>query len=680
MRDGISNRSARRALLVTTLGMVLGLFATGSFARQSDEPLSPRIANYEMDILLDKKERSLEGDETLTWTNTTSQPAGDLHFHLYYNAWRNNKSSFFRGYRYRDFNLSGYRKDEWAYCDIRKIILLEDEGRERRDVTGLLEYIQPNDGNPHDRTVMRVPLEQPVGPGETIRVQIQWTSKVPRTFRRTGVRGDTYFLAQWFPKIGVFEESGWNCHQFTGTEFFADFGTYDVRLTVPADWVVGATGKRESPPTPNDDGTVTHRFVQHDVHDFAWTTSPDYIVDEQEFTAEGLPSVRMRLLLQPDHKAKKQRYFEATAHTLKHFGQWFGPYPYDHVTIVDPAFRSGSGGMEYPTFFTGGTRWLSPASMLSPEGVTVHECGHQWWYGIVANNEFEHAWLDEGLNTYSERRVRHEVYPPSKMTRRYFDGIVPVVFHDLPATFRLDSADRYRGFESTLKRDSMATDSWKIGPGAYGRLSYDKPALMLRTLENFLGWEAMQKVFSTYYDRWKFKHPKPQDFFDVVDEVTGQDMGWFFEAAYYGSGLFDYGVDSVKSQRTDKVRGLVEEDGELVPAPKTGRTRESEYESSVVVRRWGNATFPVEVRVTFDDGEQRIENWNGKSRWTRFDYTRPSRVARVEVDPDRRLVLDVNSVNNTWVRESERRQASLKWGVRWTLWLQNLLEQMAFFS
>lgn len=215
-------------------------------------------------------------------------------------------------------------------------------------------------------------------------VDMEWRARVPRTFARTGVRGDSWFVAHWFPKVGVFEPEGWNCHQYhAATEYFSDYGVYDVAITLPPRYVVGATGleveRRDEP-----DGRVTHRYRQEDVHAFTWTASPDYLVREKLFEAPGLPAVAMRLLLQPDHSAQDERYFAATAAALELYGRWFGPYPYGHVTIVDPAWGSGAGGMEYPTLFTGGSRLFNPVGGGSPEGVTIHEAGHQFWYGIRA--------------------------------------------------------------------------------------------------------------------------------------------------------------------------------------------------------------------------------------------------------------------------------------------------------
>ncbi len=657
--------------------------------------LSARNANYDIDVRLDTERKILDGREILTWTNTTEHPAPDLQFHLYYNAWRNTESSFLRSVRYRSRDFTDRGDDEWAYSDVKLVQLLGDSGSaekqpaeapEGQPATVLVpEFIQPDDGNPHDRTVMRVTLPEPVAPGATVRVAIHWEAKVPRTFARTGTIADYYFLAQWFPKVGVFEADGtWNCHQFIQTEFYADFGVYDVRMTVPTGWVLGATGK-EVQVRDNGDGTSTHQFVQEDVHDFTWTTSPYFTVHESRFEEPGLPPVDMRLLLMPDHADRVERYFNATRAALKYYGTWWGAYPYDHVTVVDPAYQSRTGGMEYPTLFTGGTRWLSPPPMRSPEGVTVHEAGHQFWYGIVANNEFENAWMDEGFDTYSTTRTMEVAYPNPVLTQRYFEGFLPVVFPSVPMTERTIGADAYGGFHTELKLDPMSTPSWRYGPGAYGLNSYGKPGMMLRTLENMLGWETFQKVMSTYYQRWKFRHPKPEDFFAVVNEVSGQDLGWYFAQTYDSSDVFDYAVESVDSRPVRSPRGYVESEGGLAFAPgEAGEEDESDeaaqYDSTVIVRRWGEAIFPVQIEIAFADGETVREQWDGRSRWARFDYTRPAKVETVRVDPEHKLTLDVDFTNNSWTRQPEARFASRKWASKWMIWVQSMLEFFSFLS
>ncbi len=684
-------RLRRKKIYLLSLCLILGLNTLPLSAQQPDadsrmsEPLSPRNANYTMDVKLDVEKRLINGTEVLNWRNTTSHPTDELQFHLYYNAWRNTTSSYLNSIRYRtSFNYSDYDENDWAYCDVQSMKVLPGHGFPETDLTAALEFIQPDDGNEDDRTVLRARLPGPVGPGETISLEIQWETKVPRPFSRTGVRGDYYFLAQWFPKIGVFEPDGaWNCHQFIQTEFYADFGVYDVKMTVPTGWILGATG-REIERNDNGDGSTTHRYYQEDVHDFTWVTTPHFTVHTQRFEDPDLPPVEMRLLLMPDHAGKRDRYFAATASALKRYGSWWGAYPYGHVTVVDPAYRSRSGGMEYPTFFTGGTRWLSPPEMRSPESVTIHEAGHQFWYGIMANNEFEYAWLDEGFNTYSTTRTLEADYPPPVLTRRYFDGFIPVVFSSVKLAQRTQGADQYLGFYSTLKRDPMSTISWKFGANSYGLNSYGKPGMMLRTLENYLGWETFQKIMSTYFERWKFKHPRPEDFFEIVDEVSGQDMGWFFEQTYNSSSVFDYAVGRVVSKQVKEPHGYIELDDELIfqeeKSVKDSTDEEKQYQSSVFVRRWGEAIFPVEVKITFDDDEEILEHWEGKARWTRFDYLKPAKVVRVEVDPEHKLALDVNYSNNSWVSKSRAEDASLRWVTKWMIWLQSVVEFFAFFS
>lgn len=631
-----------------------------------------QAAGYQMEVRLDPARKLITGTALMTWTNSTVFASPDLRFHLYYNAWRDTKSSFLKSNRMLVRDFRDWGKDDWAYNEILSLKVLPEPGFQEADLTSLIEYIQPNDGNPHDRTVMRVVLPQPVPPGGTMRLKIDFRTKVPRTFARTGFRGDYFFLAHWFPKLGVFQEDGaWNCHQFIQTEFFADYGAYDVKMTVPRDWIVGATGlprgRRE-----NSDGTATHHYYQENVHDFAWVASPDFLEFRERFEHPSLKPVEMRLLLMPDHQGQERRYFAATRAALRYYGEWFGEYPYGHITVIDPAYQSGSGGMEYPTFFTGGTRWLNPEGSGSPEGVTVHECGHQFWYGIIGNNEFEDAWLDEGFNSYSTRRVMLEVFGPAPLSRRYLEGFVPVLFEGM-----LQSnwpAAGLGGFYSDLKLDVMAKPSWQYGPaarrgggpeegrargaraygpGAYTINSYTKPSLMLLTLERYLGWQTFQKIMSTYFSRWRFKHPRPKDYFDVANEITGRDLSWFWEQTYYSSNVFDYAVDSVTSSE-DEIQ-------------------------SVVLRRWGEGIFPVEVEVTFTDATVKRERWDGRSRWIRYEYQKKQKIRTVRVDPDGKLALDVNSTNNSWNRNSSAPFAARKWALKWMIWLQNLMELFAFF-
>ena len=640
---------------------------------------SPRNANYSIDVQLDAATHTLTGRGVLTWRNISSISTSELQFHLYYNAWKNTRSTWMREQRLGG-NAGRHSRPEadWGWIEVSSVRLLGAGDAPPIELTSHLRYISP-DGNPDDQTVLAVPLLREVDPGETVNVLFEWTSKVPRTFARTGAIGNFFFLAQWFPKVGVLEDTGWNCHEFHATtEFFSDYGVYDVRITAPTGWVVGATGLSDEA-RDNGDGTTTHRYHQEDVHDFAWTTSPDYLDLTERFEHPTLPDVEMQLLLQPEHAGQADRHFEATRAALTHYGEWYGPYPYEHITIVDPAWRSGAGGMEYPTLFTAGTRWLAPAGVTVPESVTVHEAGHQFWYGIVGSNEFEHAWLDEGLNTFSEARAIAEAVMPNYHSARYFGGFIPYVFRDIPLS-RATDGNRLNTYRRAASFNEPATPSYQYYPAWSGAVAttYAKTALWLHTLERYLGWPTLQRILETFFDRWQFRHPGPQDFFDVANEVSEQDLTWFFDQVYRSSEVFDYGVQELSS-RPASDRGFFVEDEALTPTFTAETDTQDLFETTVIVRRYGEAIFPVDVLVVFENGEEARERWDGSARWRAFTYERPARATRAHVDPDRVLLLDVNYTNNSKTSTPKTEEATTKWMLKWMVWLQDLMLTYAFF-
>jgi hypothetical protein len=648
-----------------------------SAGRQDDRPVpgarSARNANYEIDARLDHATRTITGSEIIRWRNIGRAPTGEIFLHLYWNAWRNDSSSWMREARLA--GDSGRRDpSDWSYLDLTAVSLVGEGGRES-DLLPSLAFAQPDDGNADDRTLVRVPLEAAVPPGGEITLRVGWTARVPRPFARTGTIGRFYFVAHWFPKVAVYEDGRWTAHQFhANTEFFSDYGRYDVRLTVPRGWIVGATGAEQSR-TDNPDQTTTHRYVQDDVHDFTWTTSPDYVEHRQTFEHQGLPRVEMRLLLQPEHQGQEDRHFAATAAALRYYGEWYGPYPYPTLTVVDPAYQSEAGGMEYPTLFTAGTRWLAPRDTNSPEAVTVHEAGHQFWYAMVGNNEFEDAWLDEGLNTFSEERVQSIAFQPNFRVDRFFGGFVPWQYRNWPLA-RATDGNGLNGYRAAAESDTPATATYRYWPGTHAFISYSKTALWLHTLERHLGWDTLQRILSTFFARWQFRHPRPDDFFAVANEVSGQDLTWFFDQVYRSSNTFDYAVAQV-----DTAPLVVAGFDDARPQPRVGERGDAAMlRTTVVVRREGEAVFPVDVVTTFENGEEVRERWDGRERWRLFTYDRRSRPARVVVDPERVLLLDVNYTNNSWIRSPRAAEAADKWALTWMVWFQDLLMTWAFFA
>ena len=621
-------------------------------SQKYDQPVpgarSPRNASYDIDVRLEPGDRSLHGTERIRWRNISANPTSELQFHLYWNAWRNGESTWLRERRLGG-NTATPRSDAWGWTDIRQLRVRWADNRIDA-LTPRLHFIAPDDGNTADQTVASVPLPRSVAPNETIDIDIEWSAKIPRPFSRTGYIDEYYFFGQWFPKLGVLEDAGWNTHQFhSGTEFYSDYGVYDVRMTVPHGYVVGASGRQVSVGDgPN--GSAIHRYHEEDIHDFAWTTSPHFLVRTRAFQHSTLPHVQMRLLLQPEHADQEDRHFDSTVAALQNYGEWFGAYPYDHVTVVDPAFQSASRGMEYPTLFTAGTRWIAPRRDIALEEVTIHEAGHQWWYGAVGSNEFEHAWMDEGINQFSEARADDAAFAANNyLVRRYFGGFVPWVFKDIRVQRHWDEG--ISGYRVQAESDAEATPSFRYWPSTGGNITYFKTALWLHTLEKWFGWSTLQRGMSAYFERWKFRHPQPEDFFAAISEAAGRDLTPFWNEVYRGSNTFDYGVQQLTS----------------TPAGP------GKFRTTVVARRFGEATFPVDVVTTFSDGTKKTERWDGVERRIIYRYDSKVRARSVQVDPDRVLMLDVNYTNNSRTLQPRAGEASLKWSLKWMTWLQDVL-------
>jgi hypothetical protein len=644
----------------------LALLSPAAPARAVDFP-PPAVASYQITCKLDADAKTIEGAEVLTWKNTTSRPAPTLRFHLYLNAFRNTLSTFWKesGGLGRDGRLS----DSWGSVEIRRMTASDGA-----DLLPALRYVAPDDGNADDRTVAEVILGKPVAPGETISIAIDFLSRLPRVAVRTGYKDDFFMVVQWFPKIGVLQESGWNCHQFHATsEFFSDFGRYDVSIDLPRRFKgkVGATGRRTDERETSGD-RILYRFQQDGVHDFAWTTDPGYVVLEDTFREAGIGDVQLILLLQPEHRAQAERYFKAAKASLSGYGKVLGPYPYPTLTIVDPPWGArGAGGMEYPTLITGGTSWSAPRAVERPESVTIHEAGHQFFYGLLASNEFEEAWLDEGFNTYMTDRVLKAAYGPNHVELDVFGLHFPL---GIDIHYPLDANRRY--FE-TADWDPLASYAWKFrNRRSYGALVYSKTALTLATLERMIGTPTMDHALRLYADRWRFRHPTTKDFIDAVRDATGKDWGWFFDRTIFSSGIVDYAVEEATCVPALPPRGLFEKDKEnsqLVAVPPADRAHPKGWDTVVTVIRRGDVALPVDVLLRFDGGHVHRVNWDGEARWTRFRVSGGPRLIEALVDPDEKILLDVDRTNNGRRPEADPRAAT-RWSARAVFWVQNMID------
>ncbi len=622
--------------------------------------LSKPIVRYDIQAKLLSESKTIQGHQVLTWLNDSEIPVGDLRFHLYMNAFKNNRSTFMKesGGRHRGFRLD---KDNWGFIDVSKI-----EVKDGADLTPTMEYIQPDDGNADDQTVMKVTLPAPLKPQESITLVIDFVVKMPKVFARSGFSGDFFLIGQWFPKIGVFWKGEWNCHQYhANSEFFADYGVFNVEITAPERFVVGATGKRVSE-RRNSDATRTYAYAQEDVHDFAWTACPDFVEFKERFTlADPAVDTEMIFLIHKAHLNSRNRYVQALRNGLEFYSQSYGAYPYATITLVDPApGATGAGGMEYPTLFTAGTASFIPRGLRLPEMVTIHEFGHGYWYGMVGSNEFEEAWLDEGINTYSEIKAMTRYYGED----RSLIDIGPLQLGDIHfSRLNVIGAGRF---------DPILKNSWEyLSGGSYSLNVYNKAGLMLLTLERYLGQETMGKVLRTYFETWKFRHPTSADFIECAERAGGRDLKWFFDQFLRSPDKLDYAVSSIQAEEIPETEGIF--NGKHVQPQVGGRKADGvQYRNEVVVVRNGEWVVPQDVLFVFENGNKIRETWDGRDRWKRFVFTGPDKLAGAQVDPDGIWVLDTNYTNNS-LRMTSRPGGARKIALKIAGWFQLVLSVLS---
>ena len=510
-------------------------------AINSPTPMSQRVVHYEINAKYDVGTHTVDATEILTYHNLTGQALDHFPFHLYQNAFQP-KATWIREAKLegsRDTGYDEWKKDEYGSEDIKS---LEVVGQ--GNLTGQLQFIAPDDGNKDDKTVVDLRLAKPIAPGAYVQFKIAFQTKFPETQARSGWKRDFVLGGQWFPKVGVWWNGSWNCHQYHATtEFFADFGVYDVKLTVPQYEVVGASGVEVSD-VNNPDNTKTLTYHGDDIHDFAWTASPRYKVLDTVYQSQMGP-IKLRYLMQPAHWSQAERHDRITRQTLDRFEKWYGPYPYKTLTVVDPEPDSAAGGMEYPTFITGDSTWFAPSGeYIFPELVVEHEFGHQYWYGMVATNEFEDAWMDEGINSYTEVKVMDSIL-----------GRNTSVLNMAGATASEREIQRASYIGSAADRDPMAQKAYEYYSfGSYGGITYGKTASVLLTLEGIVGEDTMAKAMRTYFMKYRFTHPVKEDFLKTIEEVSGKDLRWYFTQAVYGSQVMDYAVIHVDSFPGELVR------------------------------------------------------------------------------------------------------------------------------
>jgi hypothetical protein len=626
--------------------------------RSIGPPLSERAASYVLEARYDPAKRHVTGTARLTWTNRSDVPQRTLWFHAYWNAFKDSDSTFAREERGAGGARSGtgsYGPRDWGWTELRSARLPDGT-----DVRPTLRWEQPDDGNPGDQTVFTLTLPAPVQPHGQVTIELAWEARVPKLVARTGVAEKYTLFGQWFPKIGVLEvppqrgvrTPSWNCHQFHATtEFYADFGSYDASLTVPRTMVVGATGVRTGR-TENPDGTVTHRFHQDDVIDFAWVAWEGAVEATDVFRADGLPEVGITVLVPAEARRTAPQVLAAAKATLEHAGRHWLPYPYPHVTLVGPPVGSNadSGGMEYPTFVTVYARTdpAEPRDVLVWE-VTVHELAHNWWQGMVASNEFEEAWLDEGIDTWATTEIMNAAglrWDLAQLLPRGTGWLLGPLLRSDIREGNLRPAGTLPRFQSPIARPG-----WRFKVAReVGRATYGRAAAALSTLEQEVGRETFARIMRTYAERWAFHHPTTDDFLQVAAEVSGKDLRPIGNALFRSTLGQDDAVAELRCTPVAPPWGFVDADGGTPTFKPRSRPRpEGNVRCEALMERHGDLPLPLEVQLSFEDGTKLLEKVPAGEVWSRITTERPlpgGRVKQAEVHPGSRPPMDSQPLND----------------------------------
>jgi hypothetical protein len=572
------------------------------------------------------------------------------------NAFKNEKSLFWissrgqmRGAKASDTN--------WGYIRVDSV-----------QIGGVEQKLEPVPvpEAPEDETVVELPLPQPVEAGATIEIAFAFTEQLPEVWARTGFKGDFFMIGQWFPKIGVRMgapgDERWECRPFHAyNEFFADFGVYDVTVTVPTTYVVAATGVlKESEDLPG--GLRKFRYLAEDVHDFAWMADPYMKMMSGTAAVEG-GTVDVRVYYRAEQEAFARRHQQAAIGAIEQFSKLFYPYPWSSMTVIDPPVDAadGAGGMEYPTLVTtSGDSVLMRPGIRLPEFVTVHEVGHNWFQGLLASNEPEEAWLDEGVNDWADAHVMDELY-----------GARTGAIDWMGWTAEAFAIARAVGSDPRSIPQPIATAAYAfVDDRAYGEATYVSTARALRTLELVVGSQRFLTAMKAYAHAWAFRHPTGRDLFDVLQHELNQDLTWFFGPVFHEVGGLELGIRTAECRPVHASRGVFG-DGS---AQKTKESQDTgEWTCEVVVTNTGRIHVPMDVELRFADGSAERMRWDDRdgASWQRFVVERSSKLVEIRLDPEDTIQLDSPVAH--WQRLDGDGGASLRAGARVAWWTQTLM-------
>jgi hypothetical protein len=495
--------------------VIICLFSFFSFtskAQSLKQATWQQHVDYVIEVKLDDINHLLAGDIVITYTNNSPQTLSEVYIHLWPNAYKNNSTAFAKQMQ-ENGDLDFYYAKESDRGSIDQLEFMAN---------GMPSVMKPT----NNIDVVSVQLTKPIKTGEKVTLSTPFRVKVPKVFSRLGHENQDYFITQWYPKPAVYDVNGWNAMPYLNQgEFYSEFGSFKVSITVPDNYVVVATGECENElelgesKIASDTFPVSSAFTKtlvfkaDKVHDFAWFASKRWgYVTKKIRVGENDVLARM-VSPEPDKK-----YLNAIETAITYYSDNVGVYPYSHATVVYGELKAG-GGMEYPM--------ITLCDFLNEE-VIVHEVGHNWFYGILANNERRFPWMDESINSYYEAEAMK-------------NG-------------KEDKADLNSGIMMALVKDNLlrnehqaiGTSSELLTAGNYGMSVYGIGAKSIGYLKAYLGDEVYLSCMTSYYEKWKFKHPLPDDMKVSFEQTSGKDLNWFFRDLINMEGKLDFAISARK--------------------------------------------------------------------------------------------------------------------------------------
>ncbi|PZF70915.1 M1 family metallopeptidase [Taibaiella soli] len=521
------------------LRLLLYFIILGSITANAQSTYWQQEVNTRIDVRLDDKKHFLHGYEEFTYINHSPDTIKYLYIHLWPNAYKNDRTAFSEQQVTNGQTAFYFAKPkDRGYIDSLTFLI---DGREAD------YYSEPNVPD-----VARIDLLQPLPPGGQIKVTTPFRVKIPKVFSRMGHTGHAYYISQWFPKPAVYDQKGWHPIPYLDQgEFYSNFGSYDVSITLPKNYVVMATGNytdeseinwldslskvpfpsdtlyRKSWPKSSDVSKTIH-FHEDNIHDFAWFADMRFIVRKDTVTLPGSSNaITAYTAFLPIHREQWMKGTDNLKSTLRHYNTYVGPYPYKTVKAAEGDMLAG-GGMEYPT-----VTLIDRNATYFLSSVLVHEVGHNWFYGMLATNERDHPWMDEGINSYYERKTSGDISRDveSRKENKKNDVMENLVYYESVAN-RTDQPSNLSAPEYTRQN--------------YGGDVYFKNALLLSWLEQYMGRDSFNAAMQDYFNQWQFKHPYPEDFRAIFEKHSTKPINWFFDEAMITKQPFDYKINHVE--------------------------------------------------------------------------------------------------------------------------------------